>query len=107
MDPAPEDQSPKPVPVGRRTAPRPRLSLPAEPIAVERAHACILTNLTRTGAEVAILAAMRSIFDELLTDEQVLEIRRHSENFEEREQRALIETARTRVTVDSDDDRPT
>jgi len=131
--PKPEDETPSPVPVGRRSAPRLRISLPGQLIAVDRVHTCILINLSRTGAQVAILDAMREgegailrcgvinhfaivtrsefgrnalIFDEPLSDEQVLEVRRYYENFEERERRALIETARKWVTGDSDDDRP-
>lgn len=115
---------------GRRAAPRLRLSLPAKLIAVEKAHTCILLNLSRTGAQVAILDAMREgegailrcgmidhfaiitrsefglnalEFDEPLSDEIVLETRRYHENFEERERRALIETARKWATGDSDD----
>jgi hypothetical protein len=117
---------------GRRSAPRLRLSLPAKLIAVEKAHTCILLNLSRTGAQVAILDAMRVgegailrcglidhfaivtrsefglnalEFDEPLTDAVVLETRRYHENFEERERRALIETARKWATGVSSDDR--
>ncbi|WDA41466.1 hypothetical protein [Erythrobacter sp. BLCC-B19] len=95
-------------------------------------HTCILLNLSRTGAQVAILDAMREgegailrcgvidhfglisrsefglnamVFDEALTDAIVLETRRYHENFEERERRALIETARRWVTGDTSDDR--
>lgn len=133
-DHKPEGQDPAAVPVGRRSAPRLRLSLPAQLIAVEKAHTCILLNLSRTGAQVAILDAMREgegailrcgiidqfvivarsefglnalVFDEPLTDDIVLETRRYHENFEERERRNLIETARKWVTGDSDDDRGT
>ncbi len=115
---------------GRRAAPRLRLSLPAQLIAVEKAHTCILLNLSRTGAQVAILDAMRLgegailrcgiinhfaivtrsefglnalEFDEPLTDAVVLETRRYHENFEERERRALLETARKWATGDTDD----
>lgn len=135
VDPTPEpDETPVPPQIGRRSAPRLRLSLPAQLIAVERAHTCILLNLSRSGAQVAILDAMREgegailrcgvidhfaivtrsefglnavEFDEPLTDDVVLEIRRYYENFEERERRALIETARKWVTGDTEDDRPT
>lgn len=116
---------------GRRAAPRLRLSLPAQLIAVERAHTCILLNLSRSGAQVAILDALREgegamlrcgqinefvivtrsefglnglQFDEEISDELVLEIRRYHENFEERERRALVNTARKWVTGDEDDD---
>lgn len=133
VDPAPEPKNePAKLAVGRRTAPRLRLSLPAQLIAVEKAHTCILLNLSRTGAQVAILDAMREgegailrcgvidhfgiitrsefglnaiAFDEPLTDQIVLETRRYHENFEDRERRALIEMARKWVTGDTDDDR--
>lgn len=131
-DPTPEKKDEPIVPVGRRSAPRLRLSLPGQLVAVEKVHTCILLNLSRTGAQVAILDAMREgegailrcgvinhfaivtrtefglnalEFDEPLTDQIVLEIRRYHENFEEREKRALIETARKWVTGDTDDDR--
>lgn len=133
VNPNPENNAALPVTVGRRAAPRLRLSLPAQLIAVEKVHTCILLNLSRTGAQVAILDAMRKgegailrcglikhfgivtrtefglnalEFDEPLTDDIVLEIRRYHENFEEREKRALMETARRWVTGDTDDDRP-
>lgn len=122
-----------PIPaVGRRSAPRLRLSLPAQLIAVEKAHTCILLNLSRSGAQVAILDSMREgegailrcgvidhfaivtrsefglnalEFDEPLTDQIVLETRLYHENFEARERRALIETARKWVTGETGDDR--
>ena len=132
-DPKPKPDEPAAVPFGRRAAPRLRLSLPGQLIAVDRVHTCILLNLSRTGAQVAILDAMREgegailrcgvidhfaivtrcefglnalAFDEPLTDAIVLEIRQYHENFEERERRALIETARRWVTGDTGDDRP-
>lgn len=132
VDPKPEENDRPAVPVGRRAAPRLRLSLPGQLIAVEKVHTCILLNLSRTGAQVAILESMRVgegailrcgiidhfaivtrsefglnalEFDEPLTDHIVLEIRRYHENFEEREKRALIERARRWVTGESDDDR--
>jgi hypothetical protein len=132
VDPKPQPSEVPPAPVGRRSAPRLRLSLPAQLIAVEKAHTCILLNLSRTGAQVAILDALREgegailrcgvinhfaivtrtefglnalQFDEPLTDAIVLETRRYYENFEEREKRALIETARKWVAGDTSDDR--
>jgi len=116
--------------IGRRAAPRLRISLPAQLIAVEKAHTCILLNVSRTGAQVAILEAMREgegailrcgminhfaivtrsefglnalVFDEPLTDAIVLETRRYHENFEERERRALIATARKWATGETDE----
>jgi hypothetical protein len=118
--------------VGRRTAPRLRLSLPARFVAVERTHQCILLNISRTGAQIAILDTIREgeggflhcgsfsafaivarsefslnglEFDEPISDEEVLEIRRYYENFEERERRQLIETARKWVNGETDDGR--
>jgi hypothetical protein len=129
IDPCPAGDVPS-LQAGRRAAPRLRLSLPAQLIAVEKAHTCILLNLSRTGAQVAILDAMRVgegailrcgminhfaivtrsefglnafEFDEPLTDAIVLETRRYHENFEERERRALLETARKWATGDTDD----
>jgi hypothetical protein len=133
VDPKPEGENVPLVPVGRRSAPRLRISLPGQLIAVEKAHTCILMNLSRTGAQVAILESLREgegailrcgkinhfgivtrsefglnalQFDEPLSDHLVLEIRRYHENFEERERRALIETARKWVTGDNEDERP-
>jgi hypothetical protein len=133
VDPKAGGESRSAVPVGRRSAPRLRLSLPARLIAVEKVHTCILLNLSRTGAQVAILDSIREgegailrcgainnfaivtrsefglnamQFDEPLTNEIVLEIRRYHENFEEREKRALIETARKWVNGDTGDERP-
>ncbi len=127
-----EGSKPIPSKVGRRAAPRLRLSLPGQLVAVERVHRCILLNLSRTGAQVAILDALREgegailkcsvidhfgvvtrsefglnaiEFDEPLTDAQVIDIRHYHENFEERERRALIETARKWVNGETDDDR--
>lgn len=129
-----DPDAPKPLPskIGRRAAPRLRLSLPGQLVAVERVHRCILLNLSRTGAQVAILDALREgegailkcgvidhfavvtrsefglnalEFEEPLSDAQVIEIRHYNENFEERERRALIETARKWVNGDTGDDR--
>lgn len=132
VDPEPEKTVSPVVSVGRRTAPRLRISLPGQLIAVDKVHTCILLNLSRTGAQVAILEALREgegailrcgvinhfaivarsefglnalEFDERLSDAVVLEIRRYHENFEERERRELIEKARRWVTGDTDEDR--
>jgi hypothetical protein len=118
--------------VGRRSAARLRLSLPARLQSIEDTHKAILLNISRTGALIAILKAVRegeggilqcgplkafaivarsdfSInaleFEETLSDAQVLEIRRYQEEFEERERRQLIETARKWVNGDSKDGR--
>ena len=122
----------KPVTTGRRGAPRLRLSLPARLTSIERTHQAILLNLSRTGALVAILDAVREgeggilecgnlkvfgvvarsefslnalRFDKEISDEKVLEMRRFYENFEVRERRQLIETARKWVNGDTKDER--
>ncbi|MEL6529327.1 MAG: hypothetical protein AAFQ27_05155 [Pseudomonadota bacterium] len=110
-----------PIPnTGRRSAPRLRLSLPARLVSVERTHQCILMNVSRDGAQIAILESLREgegavlkcgeidefvivnrsefglnavAFEEPISDALVLHIRQFHENFEERERRALIETA--------------
>ncbi|MEM7703863.1 MAG: hypothetical protein AAF251_18145 [Pseudomonadota bacterium] len=119
-------------PVGRRNAARLRLSLPARFIAVEETHKAILLNLSRTGAQIAILNSVREgeggflecgqlkvfaiiarsefginalEFEEPLTDQAVLDIRRYSETVEERERRHLLETARQWVNGESKDER--
>lgn len=129
----PKDENGSLPPVGRRSAPRLRISLPGQLIAVDKVHSCIVMNLSRTGAQVAILDSLRKgegailrcgaldhfaivtrsefglnalTFDEPLSDALVLELRRYHENFEERERRALIDTARKWVTGDNGDDRP-
>lgn len=119
--------------IGRRASARLRISLPAQLIAIENVHTCILLNLSRTGAQVAILNSLRGgegailrcgvinqfaivsrsefglnalEFDEPLTDAAVLDIRRFYENFEEREKRTLIDIARKWVTGDVGSERP-
>ncbi|QIQ85505.1 PilZ domain-containing protein [Erythrobacter sp.] len=118
---------------GRRSAPRLRVSLPARLISIEGNQPCVLMNLSRSGAQVAVLEAIRvgegavlrcgSLevfgdvirsdfglnairFEEEISDAQVLDIRHYYETFEDRERRSLIDTARKWVTGDSDDDRP-
>ncbi len=127
------DPNADPVPnTGRRAAPRLRLSLPARLVAVDRTHQCILMNLSRNGAQIAILDSLREgegavlkcgkidqfvivnrsefglnalSFEEPISDEMVLHIRRYHENFEERERRMLVETARKWVSGETDDER--
>ncbi len=122
-----------PIPnTGRRAAPRLRLSLPARLVAVERTHQCILMNLSRDGAQIAILESLREgegavlkcgkidqfvlvkrsefgvnalSFEEPISDDLVLHIRSYHENFEQRERRSLVETARKWVNGDTDDER--
>lgn len=132
-DLAQPDLAANPVPnTGRRAAPRLRLSLPARLVAVDRTHQCILMNLSRNGAQIAILDSLREgeggvlicgkidqfvivnrsefglnavTFEEPISDEMVLHIRRYHENFEERERRMLVETARKWVSGETDDER--
>jgi hypothetical protein len=133
LDPQPRKEDGPAASVGRRSAPRLRISLPGQLIAVDKVHSCIVMNLSRTGAQVAILDSLRKgegailrcgaidhfaivtrsefglnalTFDEPLSDAMVLELRRYNENFEERERRALIDTARKWVTGDNGDERP-
>ncbi|KPP88589.1 PilZ domain-containing protein [Erythrobacter sp. HL-111] len=118
---------------GRRAAPRLRVSLPAQLISIEGNQPCVLMNLSRTGAQVALIDAVRRgegavlrcaslevfgevirsefglnalRFEEALSDDQVLAIRHYYETFEDRERRALIDTARKWVTGDTSDERP-
>ncbi|MEQ8773382.1 MAG: PilZ domain-containing protein [Erythrobacter sp.] len=123
-----------PIPnTGRRAAPRLRVSLPARLITIEGNQPCVLMNLSRSGAQVAVLESVRvgegavlrcgSLeafgdvirsdfglnairFEHELTDEQVLDIRHYHETFEDRERRSLSDTARKWVTGDNSDERP-
>ena len=119
-------------PVGRRRAPRLRLSLPARFVAIERTHPCILLNLSQTGAQIAILDSVREgeggvlecgniksfamvvrsefslnavHFEDPLSYDDVIDIRRLYETYEDRERRKLIDTARRWVSGESKDGR--
>lgn len=119
-------------PTGRRSAARLRISLPARLISIEETHRAILLNISRSGAQIAIINALRegeggmlecgslkafgvvtrsefSInalhFEEPISQEAVLEMRRYYETFEERERRKLIETARRWVNGSTRDER--
>ena len=119
-------------PVGRRRAPRLRVSLPARFVAIDRTHPCILLNISQTGAQIAILNSIREgesgvlecgriktfglvvrsevslnalHFDEELSYDDVIGIRRLYETYELRERRKLIETARRWASGESKDDR--
>lgn len=108
-------------PTGRRAAPRLRLSLPARFVGLHSVHEAILLNVSCTGALIAILDAVRNgeggflecgafkafgtvtrrefnlnavTFEEPLSKDKVLAIRRYHERIDERESRRLIETAR-------------
>ena len=119
----------KPTNIGRRAAPRLRLSLPARLVAVDRVHSCVLLNLSRSGAQVAIHDAMAIgegamlqcgdidhfvivarqepglnglQFDEEISDDLVLDIRRYHENYETHERRALVDKVRKWVNGEED-----
>lgn len=122
-----------PIPnTGRRSAPRLRLSLPARLITIDGNQPCILLNLSRSGAQVALFEALRTgesavlrcasidVFGDIvrceiglnalrfeteLRDENVLAIRRYADSYAENERRSLVETARNWVTGESGDDR--
>lgn len=118
--------------IGRRGAARLRVSLPARFVAIERTHACILLNISQTGAKIAILDPVREgeggflhcgalsvfavvarcefslnalQFEQPISHEEVLMTRRYYETFEERERRKLIETARRWASGASKDER--
>ncbi|MEL6486797.1 MAG: PilZ domain-containing protein [Pseudomonadota bacterium] len=119
-------------PVGRRRAPRLRVSLPARFVAIDRTHPCILLNISQTGAQIAILNSVREgeggvlecgrikafalvvrsefslnavHFEDELSYDDVMDIRRLYETYELRERRKLIETARRWASGESRDDR--
>lgn len=105
------------IPVGRRSAARLRLSIPARLVTLVDTRRCILVDLSRTGAQIGMEAPLsigdgaflqiagldefgfvmrRGVgprggtngfeFENELTDDQVLAIRRFSESFEADEQ---------------------
>lgn len=131
-DPAgpPADRAAEPaIPnTGRRSAPRLRLILPARLISIEGDQPCILMNLSRSGAQVAVIHPLRSgeaavlrcagidvfgdvirtdfglnaiRFEQELRDADVLAVRHHYDTFEDSQRRSLIETARKWVTGDA------
>lgn len=115
------DMSSDPVPTGRRAAPRLRLSLPGMFIAVRGNLRCIVTNLSQTGVLMAVnetlevgeagylrcgpidhfVTVMRKDnglnaleFDNPVSHEFVLEMRRFQETIAERDKAELIEYVR-------------
>jgi hypothetical protein len=111
--------------VGRRSAARLRLSIPAKLTTIYCDHRCILVDLSRTGAKVALAQPLRVgeagylnvaglkifalvvwcggginglHFDCALTDEQVLTVRAYSEQMERHERTAMLAEARVWVT---------
>lgn len=121
---------PRPTTIGRRGAARLRLAIPARFMATHSMRACILLDLSRTGARVALGSAplrvgeagylivtqfelfasvVRAapgfdgginglVFEEPLTDQQVLAIRHHAETYEASERDSLREQVRRWVT---------
>ena len=110
--------------IGRRAAPRLRLSIPARLVTLYETRRCILLNLSRTGAQIGIEnpleleeAALLQVahleqfglvvrrgkgmlalaFDEPLDDQQVPEIRHYSGCIEEHERERLRNEARAWV----------
>jgi hypothetical protein len=110
---------------GRRAAARLRLSIPAQLVSIYATHDCILLDLSRTGARVALaeplavgeggylrigrlevfceaVRAMNGtggglnglVFDDPLSNAEVLETRHHAETFEQSRRFALREQVR-------------
>lgn len=111
--------------VGRRSAPRLRLSIPAKLVTVTQTVSCVLLDVSRSGAQVSLpdpLAPEDSCvlrfaacevfafvsrrgtglnglhFEEPLDDEAVLATRRFAESYEADERAALMASARAWVT---------
>lgn len=110
---------------GRRAAARLRLSIPAQMVSIYSTHDCILMDLSRTGARIALADPLANgeggylkvgrfelfceavrvmigasggvnglIFDEPLSNADVLAIRHHAETFEDARRRALRDQVR-------------
>ena len=111
--------------VGRRSAARLRLSIPARLVTVCETRRCVLLNVSRTGAQIglakplavgdagflrfaglevfgSVIRAGKGLngleFDQEMTDEDVLATREYAERYEADERRALMEEARAWVT---------
>ena len=107
--------------VGRRSAPRLRLSIPARLITVTESRRCILLDLSRTGAQIGLErpmslgeagflqfadfevfatvirngAGLNGVeFDVPMQDEEVIAVRHYADAFEGEARRALREEAR-------------
>ncbi len=137
---APEEKSTgddlrlNPIPkTGRRSAPRLRLNLPAKLVGVNRVYPCVLLNVSRSGAQVAIpeelpvgeggmlrcakindfVVVARSEqgfnaleFDEEISNDLVLDVRHYYDNFDGSERREIASMVRRWVDGEIDDDRP-
>jgi len=111
--------------VGRRSAPRLRLSIPARLVTVSETRRCVLLDVSRTGAQIGLAkplgvgeagfltfadlevfgGVIRSSqgsngleFDVELSDDDVLGIRHFADNYHYDERRALMDEARAWVT---------
>ena len=110
--------------VGRRKAARLRLSIPAKLVTIYATHPCVLVDLSRTGARIALeqplasgeagflrfldrelfVCAVRTQrgfngleFEPHLSDEQVLDIRSYAGKMDMIEKRRLMEDVRNWV----------
>lgn len=110
--------------VGRRSAPRLRLSIPARLVTVSETRRCVLLDVSRTGAQIGLAkpldvgdagflrfadlevfgAVIRSStgsngleFDVEMADDEVLAIRRFAESYQYDERQALMDEARAWV----------
>lgn len=115
--------------VGRRAAARLRLSIPAKLVTVVSTRRCVLIDLSRCGAQLALEHPLETgdagilhfagievfgcvirqaegvnglEFDPNLTDEDVLCVRRFAEEFDRDERSALLDTARAWVAGQGD-----
>lgn len=111
--------------VGRRAAPRLRLSIPARLVTTTATHRCVLLDVSRLGAQISLERPLAEgeagllnfagfevfacvirtgpglngvEFDGELSDEDVLQIRQYAEHYETDERAALKEEARAWVT---------
>lgn len=111
--------------VGRRSAPRLRLSIPAKLVTVTRTLPCVLLDVSRSGAQVSLpdplppeascilqfatcevfaCVSRRGTglnglcFEDPLDDEEVLATRRFAESYQADERAALLASARAWVT---------
>lgn len=112
----------QPIETGRRAAPRLRLSLPGVFLAVRGNLKCIVTNMSQTGVLIAVNEALNVgeegylrcgpidhfvtvtrkdnglnalEFDNPVSHDFVLQMRRFQETLEERDERELMETVRS------------
>ncbi|MEM6585750.1 MAG: PilZ domain-containing protein [Pseudomonadota bacterium] len=107
--------------VGRRAAPRLRLSLEAKLVTLTETRRCVVLDVSRTGAQISLAKplaigeagflrfAQREVFggvvresagrnalefDEQLSDAEVLDIRRYAESYEADQRKALMQEVR-------------